>query len=266
MLPVNRLILVISLASLVAGCSAMSTTTQTDMSSDVRKPSDLANCERNEQSGHSLKPELVAKLLAEQRFHAALAQLDALPSQTAYTRYLRAHTLRLLDRSDEAAAIYRELLNTCMQGYAHHGLGLLAASHGDLAAAQDSLLKARDMLPLDARVRNDAGYVLLLAEQPQQAYFEFMTALELNEDNRQPRHNALLTLIVLERRQQANAFAERMELTEADVSRAHARAQQLQRGWTGGYQTAEGAHSASAGLSDALPLELETDIEVTRER
>lgn len=257
--------IVIIISCLMAGCTGTSAT-RPDTSSDIRQPADLADCDRKDPSDHSLKPDLVAKLLAEDRFHAALAQLDALPQQTAYTRYLRAHTLRLLDRRSEAEEMYQTLLESCMEGYARHGLGLLSTGQGDITAAQNYLLQAREQLPLDPRVRNDYGYVLLLAGQPQQAYFEFMTALELKDAGRQPRHNALLTLIVLDRMEQAKAFAKRMELTDSDIARAQVRARQLRRDWSAGYQTAGAGRSARAGMSDTLPLELETNIEVTRER
>lgn len=252
MLLVNKLTL-LGACALVTACA---TITPAPTGSDVRQPSDLAGCDAPANGESDMNTRMIVNLLDEERFHAALARLDALPDETAYSQYLRAHILRQLDRKDDAEALYSNLLGSCMAGYAHHGLGLLAARRGDPESAQESLKIARDMLPLDARVRNDYGYVLLLAEKPQQAHAEFMTALELEGEAKQPKYNALLTLLLMERRDQARQFARRMELTEADIAGAQRKAERMSREWAEPYRI-QGA-AGSTNTTEALPLKLDT--------
>lgn len=248
--------------ALLAGC-ATTMSSPDAVATEVRKPSDLAACDAAGQAGEQLDSRIVVGLLDEKRFHAALARLDAMPQSNAYTRYLRAHVLRQLDREEEAAGIYEALLDTCMQGYARHGLGLLAARRGDIGSARSYLRQAREQIPLDVRVRNDYGYVLLLSGQVEAAYGEFMTALELNGDVRQPRHNALLALMLLGRMQQAEQFAERTELSDADVARAREKARKLAGKHT---QMRQGeVHPDHAdGQKEALLLKMDTRANIMR--
>ncbi len=260
MLLVNRLML-LGLCAFIGACA---TTPSTPTASDVRQPSDLAGCDAPASGESGMNTRMIVNLLDEERFHAALARLDALPDETAYSQYLRAHILRQLDRKDDAEEIYDSLLDSCMAGYARHGLGLLAARRGDLESAQQSLKAARDALPLDARVRNDYGYILLLVERPQQAHAEFMTALELEGEARQPKYNALLTLLLMERRDQARQFARRMELTEADIASAERKAERISREWSEPYR-AKGL-TESLNTTEALPLKLDTETGQMRAR
>lgn len=220
---------------------------------DIRQPADLAECDSRLVSDRNMQTAMVVNLIDQERFYAALARLDALPQDTAYIRYLRAHALRQLDRGDEAETLYEELVPTCMDGYAHHGLGLLAARRGAIETAHEHLTQARKRLPLDPRVRNDHGYVLLLARQPVQAYSEFMTALELNAKAQQPKYNALLTLLLLERKNQARVFAERMELSNEDIERAMDEAQRISHGWSQSRQPV-GREAGESEGAEALSL------------
>lgn len=219
-------IAVISACLLLAGC-ATTLSSDNHTVSEARKPSDLAECDTDGKAEQQLDNRKIVGLLDEERFHAALARLDAMPQTNAYTRYLRAHVLRQLGREAEAESLYKELLTSCMEGYARHGLGLLAARDGEIDNAREYLGQAREQIPLDIRVRNDYGYVLLLVGQPEAAHAEFMTALELNGDVRQPRYNALLALMMLGRTEQAQRFAEHTKLSQADIDRARQEARRI---------------------------------------
>lgn len=140
----------------------------------------------------------IDQLLREGKPHAALAQLDALAAQgkrPPQADLARADALRRIDRWEQAEGLYRGLLHTCLQGRAWHGLGLLQAQRGLQADSIASLERARGQLPTDARVRNDLGYALLLAQRFEDARFEFLTVLELEPgDARAARNLVLLTL------------------------------------------------------------------------
>lgn len=140
----------------------------------------------------------IEQLLREGKPYAALAQLDALAAQGSRPPQLdlaRADALRRIDRPGQAEELYRGLLGGCLQGRAWHGLGLLQAQRGQHLDSMASLEKARNLLPTDARVRNDLGYALLLAQRFDDARFEFLTVLELVPgDTRAARNLVLLTL------------------------------------------------------------------------
>ncbi len=121
----------------------------------------------------------IEQQIADGRAYAALAQLDALQATSPKATLLRAEALRRIDRWVDAAEFYRQLESGCMAGRAHHGLGLIAARTGRGADALRELQRARTLLPLDTRVRNDLGYALLLNRRWDEAQFEFMTALDL---------------------------------------------------------------------------------------
>lgn len=140
----------------------------------------------------------IEQLLREGKPYAALAQLDALAAQGKRPPQLdlaRADALRRIDRLEQAESLYRGSLNGCLQGRAWHGLGLLQAQRGQQANSIASLEQARNLQPTDARVRNDLGYALLLAQRFDDARFEFLTVLELVPgDARAARNLVVLTL------------------------------------------------------------------------
>lgn len=140
----------------------------------------------------------IDQLLRESKPYAALAQLDAFTAQGTrppQADLARADALRRIDRLDQAEALYRGLLDGCLQGRAWHGLGLLQAQRGQQVDSVASLERARNLQPTDARVRNDLGYALLLGQRFDDARFEFLTVLELAPgDGRAARNLVLLTL------------------------------------------------------------------------
>lgn len=260
------------LLSMLAGCNATGMKTNSDMSpSNISRASDLAGCDSNNAASEHLDVALIRKLMEEERYHAALAQIDALRNETSYTRYIRARIMHQL-KQPEAEARYMELLGSCMDGYARHGLGLLAAEAGDMDKAVEYLRSARDQFPLDPVLRNDYGYALLLNGNPDAAYFEFITALEMESAALQPRYNALLVLLFLDRNEQARQFVERMNIPARYVERAHREAENL-RARQGGltyYRQDMSVHRVETSwkhegdsMGDALMLQLETGITPT---
>ncbi len=170
----------------------------------------------------------IEQLLREGKPYAALAQLDALAAQGTRPPQLdlaRADALRRIDRPGQAEALYRNLLNTCLQGRAWHGLGLLQAQRGQQADSIASLERARNLQPTDARVRNDLGYALLLAQRFDDARFEFLTVLELAPGDARAARNLVLLTLREGRADKARELATSLGLDAATVARlAQARA------------------------------------------
>ncbi|MCX4187524.1 hypothetical protein [Methylophaga sp. OBS4] len=167
-------------------------------------------------AGTSIKLDLITQLMDEGRLHAALAHLDNLDSDSLHSRYLRAEILRRSGRDQEAKPYYQGLLDTCMVGSGYHGLGLIAGRDGQLQTALDYLQSAAERLPVDARVRNDFGYALLLDGQFERARREFLTAMELDEKANLARANMVMLLYVSDDGKKAEAFASRISM-DADT-------------------------------------------------
>lgn len=138
---------------------------------------------------------IVEQRVREGSHFAALALVQALPAENARVAILRADILRRLGMP-QAVAWYQALREGCMAGLAEHGLGLMAAQRGDSLQALRHLVRAAVLVPSDARVRNDLGYVRLQLGQDPQAEFELRTAAELAPDDRMPLFNlALMSLL-----------------------------------------------------------------------
>jgi Flp pilus assembly protein TadD len=167
-------------------------------------------------AGTSIKLDLITQLMDEGRLHAALAHLDNLDSDSLQARYLRAEILRRSGRDQEAKPYYQGLLDTCMVGSGYHGLGLIAGRDGQLQTALDYLQSAAERLPVDARVRNDFGYALLLDGQFERARREFLTAMELDEGAGLAQTNMVMLLYVADDGKKAEAFASRINM-DADT-------------------------------------------------
>lgn len=164
----------------------------------------------------------IEQMLREGKPYAALAQLDALAAQGTRLPQLdlaRADALRRIDRLPQAEALYRGQLSGCMSGRALHGLGLLQAQRGQHADSLASLEQARNLLPTDARVRNDLGYALLLSQRFDDARFEFLTVLELVPGDTRAARNLVLLTLREGRADKARELAASLGLDAATVER-----------------------------------------------
>jgi Flp pilus assembly protein TadD len=170
----------------------------------------------------------VAQMINEGKHFAALAQLDTLNAEAAKVRLTRADALRRVDKFDEARTLYEGLITqSCFEGRAHHGMGLLLARQSQMEASVVHLRQARMKLPTEARIRSDFGYALMLTGQLQDARFELMTALDLDpQDNRAGRNLVLLTLKQGDT-SKAQELANKLGLDKATMDRLHKQASEL---------------------------------------
>ncbi len=175
-----------------------------------------APCGEARAAGDGTRLALIRQVLEEGKPYAALAQLDAIGLKGPDVDYLRAEALRRTGGDDEAAAIYRSLLGTCLKGQGHHGLGLVEAHAGRLQESLAELKLARQALPADPRVRNDLGYALLMVGDLGPARFEFLTALDLDPADRKAAANLVQLLFRAGERDKAESIAARYKL-DADT-------------------------------------------------
>jgi Flp pilus assembly protein TadD len=174
-----------------------------------------------------LKLQIIHQLMDSGKLHAALAHLDATGIQSPAESYLRAEILRRTGRSDLAVPLYNRLTNGCVAGNAYHGLGLIAGRKGQIVEALAYLEKARTELPTDVRVRNDLGYALFLDQRYDSARHEFLTALELDENNEFSVSNLVLLLLVTGEVEKAKAMAVRMNLSGGSFTQLQEEARKI---------------------------------------
>lgn len=158
-----------------------------------------------------LYTDLIRQMMAQDRFYAALAHLEAREREFGVSdelRLLRADILRRMDDKDAATVLYRQLLDSPFAGQAHHGLGLVL-SPSDPARGLEHLEKAVAQVPTDARMRNDLGYALLRQGDYRGARLQLATAYQLDEDNELNRNNYILLLLVEGDAQRAAGIAAR---------------------------------------------------------
>lgn len=179
-------------------------------------------------SSQELALSMADEMLSEGRPHASLAHLEALPADMAQVRLRKAKVSRLLGRS-EAEPLYRSLLGGCLAAEAEHGLGQLSAARGDNVQAQLHLLRAVRLAPTDEKVRNDLGVVYLNQGNSEQARFEFLTAIELKDNNTLAAVNLVSLLLYQDKWQQAADLVSRFNLSSAQFSEAKSRAEQLKK-------------------------------------
>ena len=169
---------------------------------------------------------LADEMLNDGRPHASLAHLEQMPATLDQVRLRKAKVSRLLGRS-EAEPLYRSLLGGCLAAQAEHGLGQLASARGDDVQALQNLQRAVRLAPTDEKIRNDLGVVLMNLGRHEQARFEFLTAIELRDDNPLPAVNLVTLSLLQDDWQQASDLVARLRLKPEQFAEAQARAQRL---------------------------------------
>ena len=222
----NGSVIVISL--LLSACVAVTPgVTNNTNSADTHQSS----CTEELAGDTSVRLDMVQQLMEDGRLHAALAHLDELDSDSVQATYLRAEILRQSDRSDDAKLLYQVLTESCLAGQGHHGLGLIAGRQQQLAEAELQLAKAAGLLPVNARIRNDYGYALLMNGKFADARHEFLTAIELDGGNRLAETNMVILLLLQDQQAKAKSFASKLNMdsqTLADLQlQAEALAKQI---------------------------------------
>ncbi|MGE8499213.1 MAG: tetratricopeptide repeat protein [Pseudomonas sp.] len=184
------------------------------------------SCQAEASQEQDLALSLAQEMASDGRLHAALAHLQKLSSDSPQVRLRKARVLRSLGR-DEAQAEYQSLIGTCLAAEGEHGLGQLALARGAEAEALERLERAARMEPTDARMRNDLGVVYLRQGRPEDARFEFLTALELDQSSSLSALNLLTLLFYNDQWDQAAELVSRQGFSPDQVRGAEARARSL---------------------------------------
>lgn len=219
----NRAVVVTLISVLITGCNHGLV-----RDGQVFAQSGRSECTKLEASDE-VQLGLVRQMLEQDRAYAGLAHLAALsPAVQAapQAHYLNAELLRQTGRAKEAEHHYHVLLEGCLAGYGHHGLGLLAAQN-DMQQAVSDLREAAKLLPTDPRVRNDFGYALLVTQDSAGARREFMTAIQLGDYKQRAALNLLVLMLYEGDEQGAELLRRRLKLPDAELEQLRQQAVQL---------------------------------------
>lgn len=203
-------------------------------------------------SEQELTVNLADDMTNDGKLYAGLANLQSLPDNLAEVRVRKARVYRLLGRS-EAEPLYRSLLGSCLAAEGEHGLGQLAAARGDNSQAQAHLQRAASLAPTNEKIRNDLGVVYLNQLRLEDARFEFLTAIELQQSDPLAAINLVTLLLYQDNWQQASQVVSRARLNPQQFAQAQARAEELK---TSGKPVARMTQVASGAASlqpDAIP-------------
>lgn len=163
------------------------------------------------------------EMLEEGKPHAALANLQRLADDNPEVRWRKARIMRLLGDAS-AVTLYQSLLGTCLEARGLHGLGQLDFAKGNYHRALDYFRKAVQLTPADDAVRNDMGLVYMHLRRLQDARFQLLTALELNQANPQPVDNLLTLLLYQDMQSEAKGLVKSQNLSPERLSLAEQRA------------------------------------------
>ncbi|QLG91152.1 tetratricopeptide repeat protein [Pseudomonas yamanorum] len=199
-------------------------------------------------SDQELSLNLADEMANDGKLHASLANLQNLPDTLPQVRQRKAKAYRLLGRS-EAEPLYRSLLGTCMAAEGEHGLGQLASGKGDNGQAIAHLQRAAKLAPTDEKIRNDLGVVYLNQLRIEDARFEFLTAMELQQSDQLAALNLVTLLIYQDNWGQAAQLVSQLGLSPEQVTEAQARAEKLKSSTA----PAPKAKDQVAAVTDALP-------------
>lgn len=197
---------------------------------------------------------MIRQALAAGRPHAALAYLDEAASDAPEAQLLRADALRQTGRAEAAARLYEGLRGSCLAGFAHQGLGLIARRAGRIDESAGHLRRARLALPTDTAIRNDYGEVLLARGEQGEAVHEFLTAIELGPNDRRAASNLLFVLVRAGDEGKAADFARQAGLSAEEVAAVRRRAAQAGHPWQDDARPVLGpAPTARKAVEPSLP-------------
>lgn len=191
----------------------------------VPTPSLVAPGDASPRDDKAVYMDLIRQMQQQGAYYASLAHIDAYRQRFGTTPELRrrqADALRATGQLDAARTLYRSLLTGDQAAAAWHGLGLVEAQSGQAVAADEALLKATELEPVNAAYLSDLGYARLCEGQPATAKDPLAMAAELDPTNTKVIANLALWALLTGDTTRADAIMQRGQLpaeSQNDVRR-----------------------------------------------
>jgi Flp pilus assembly protein TadD len=162
--------------------------------------------------------DLIRQMQQQGAYYASLAHIDAFRlryGNPPALQRLQAEALRETGQDDAAAKVYQGMLRGSEAAAAWHGLGLIAAGHHQFGEADDDLLRATRLEPINVTYLNDLGYARLEAGGVGTAHQPLAEAAELEPANVKVVSNLALWASLSGDDAQAEAIMQRANLPPA---------------------------------------------------
>jgi Flp pilus assembly protein TadD len=192
--------------------------------------------------------QLIRKMQQQGAYYASLAHIDAYRlryGDSPELRRLQADALRETGQGDAAVPIYRGLLHGDQAAAAWHGLGLIAANAGRQADAEQALVQAVQLEPINPAYLSDLGYARLRAGQVDAAREPLSKAAQLAPGDLKAISNPALWAILANQPQRADALMQGAKLPQATRDAVHRLALQL--------RTAAAARTVATASRASIP-------------
>lgn len=173
---------------------------------------------------------LIERMQDEGAYYASLAHVEAYRlrhGDSPRLRLLQAEALRSTGQTDTAGQVYRSLLGGPYAAQAWHGLGLIAASTGETAQAEQALAKAAELAPLNADYLGDLGFQHLRAGRLDLALAPLAKAAELAPENQRAVANLALWALLDGDARRAETLMDKAGLPDTSRQAIHRLATEL---------------------------------------
>jgi Flp pilus assembly protein TadD len=174
--------------------------------------------------------DLIRQMQQQGAYYASLAHIDAYKQRfgtTAELKRRQADALRETDQWEAARSIYLGLLGSDQAAAAWHGLGLIAVHDGQDDQADQALLKASQLEPVNAAYLSDLGYARLCAGRFAAARDPLAMAAELEPANSKVIANLALWALLNGDAVRADAIMQRGSLPPSSRDDIHRLAVQM---------------------------------------
>jgi Flp pilus assembly protein TadD len=175
--------------------------------------------------------ELIRQMQQQGAYYASLAHIDAYlmrDGNPPELGRLEAEGMRETAQFDTSRSLYQGLIGSNQSAAAWHGLGLIAATIGQNDLAEQNLLKAVELEPVNAAYLSDLGYARLCAGKIVAAREPLAKAAELDPNDVKVISNLSLWALLNGDDAQANAIMQRANLSQATRDGVRRLAIQLQ--------------------------------------
>lgn len=204
--------LVVIILGLLSGC-ASSQRASSDLS-DVNKEKMFVEANNYEQLIEFYKNELKQQESAESRLKLGQAYLDHGDAESAVfvvsqlsqsdhssqSELILAKSFFALGQHEEAKKHVENVLTLDdANGEAYNLLGVILATQGEISLAEEKFIQARRQFYLDSVVKNNLATIYLIQQQYQKSYQLLSSVYQTNPDDETTRANLIVTLIKLDR-------------------------------------------------------------------
>lgn len=198
------------------------------LSSETLSP--VLSADQKKEQEKTLHRKLISQMMEQGSWYAALAHCDSYDQQWGAdmnSRLLRADAQRMTGQLPAAEKLYQGLRETALRGQAFHGLSQISAQRGQWTQASALLADAIRLQPLNARLYNDQGLIMMMLNKPQEAFTALRKSQELDPDKPLARANIALYAAVYDEDALFVSMSNQLNWKSNDIATVRLQAQRI---------------------------------------